>query len=201
MPFSRKLDLEDLLHPPYAPFIPRLHLPHTDPYAHYFHPSSPRFPFLFLDIQKPSLSMHSYITQTLVLLLQASRLFALPTPDNNGSGAATSNNDGSRIVGGEDVESIDSYPWLVSLQEMGEHNCGGSLIAPNLVLTAAHCSNHYYGIEHLKVSAHRYNITKATIEEEGFDFDVVEIFKHPNYTSGGWIGAVSSKKPPSTTLP
>ncbi len=45
----------------------------------------------------------------------------------------------SRIIGG--VESVaNSYPWIVSLQTQdGEHFCGASLIAPDWVMTAAHC--------------------------------------------------------------
>lgn len=44
----------------------------------------------------------------------------------------------SRIVGGENVR-IDHYPWQVSLQIGGNHFCGGSVIHPDWVLTAAHC--------------------------------------------------------------
>lgn len=35
---------------------------------------------------------------------------------------------------------LDAYPWIVSLQRAdGSHLCAGSAIAPDLVLTAAHC--------------------------------------------------------------
>ncbi|XP_050503534.1 trypsin-1-like isoform X1 [Diabrotica virgifera virgifera] len=45
---------------------------------------------------------------------------------------------GGKIVGG--VESdIDFYPYQLSLQYLGLHSCGASLIAPTWVLTAAHC--------------------------------------------------------------
>lgn len=44
-----------------------------------------------------------------------------------------------RIVNGFDA-SIHRYPYTVSLQEFESHFCGASVIAPDLVLSAAHCS-------------------------------------------------------------
>nr|XP_008539187.1 PREDICTED: chymotrypsin-like elastase family member 2A [Equus przewalskii] len=47
-----------------------------------------------------------------------------------------------RVVGGENVRP-NSWPWQVSLQYSSSgqwrHTCGGSLVANNWVLTAAHC--------------------------------------------------------------
>ena len=43
-----------------------------------------------------------------------------------------------RITGGEDVR-IETTPWQVALLWDGRQRCGGSIIAPNFILTARHC--------------------------------------------------------------
>jgi secreted trypsin-like serine protease len=49
--------------------------------------------------------------------------------------------DGQKVVNGVDAPK-DKYPWVVALETRVEgqsFSCGGSLIAPGYVLTAAHC--------------------------------------------------------------
>lgn len=49
------------------------------------------------------------------------------------------------IIGGTTVSSAAKYPWFVALPQTSgttsPPTCGGSLIAPNVVLTAAHCGD------------------------------------------------------------
>merc|ERR1719445_2195438 len=69
------------------------------------------------------------------------------TSSGSGAGATTSSSGTckcgikktSRIVGGSETE-INEYPWMASIADSQESQfCGGTLIASQWVLTAAHC--------------------------------------------------------------
>lgn len=64
---------------------------------------------------------------SLALLATGTALAALPAPGIS-----------PQIVGGADATD-GQYPFLLSLQYGDQHICGASLIAPDRVLTAAHC--------------------------------------------------------------
>ncbi|KAG7226117.1 hypothetical protein INR49_018728, partial [Caranx melampygus] len=44
----------------------------------------------------------------------------------------------SRAAGGQQA-SLSSWPWQASLQVAGSHRCGGAIISPYWIVTAAHC--------------------------------------------------------------
>lgn len=83
-----------------------------------------------------------------------------------------------RVVNGTD-SNIEDYPFMISLRgSTGSHSCGGTLISPLWVLTAAHCVQrdgpaNYYNIQHSSTVI-------SPVATEGV-IEAAEIFSHPNY--------------------
>ena len=73
-----------------------------------------------------------------------------------------------RIVGGNPVNTNKTYPWMVDAG-----GCGASLVAPNVVLTAAHCG---------PISSVRIGRYDKSAQNENYEsFVVIENLYHPNY--------------------
>ncbi|XP_066304565.1 plasminogen-like isoform X2 [Branchiostoma lanceolatum] len=84
----------------------------------------------------------------------------------------------NRIVGGEDAV-YGSWPWQVSLLTSGTHNCGGSIIAPNWILTAAHCLRSGVSLTIQGGSHYR----RSNDEPYQRNYDVSRIIIHEDYNS------------------
>lgn len=76
------------------------------------------------------------------------------------------------IVNGIEVNPPFKYPWMVA---MG--GCGGTLVAPNIVLSAAHCINAFSSVQ-----IGRHNKWDSTEIYE--TFGVLQKIPHPSYNGG-----------------
>ncbi|XP_017773893.1 PREDICTED: trypsin-2-like [Nicrophorus vespilloides] len=81
-----------------------------------------------------------------------------------------------RIVGGENA-TIEQYQYQVSLQFLGEHVCGGSIVSSKYVVTAAHCTNGF------SYSSFSINAGSSNLNSGGVNIAVKKILPHPKFNS------------------
>lgn len=108
-----------------------------------------------------------------------------------------------RIVGGDDT-TIEEYPWQISMTSFGSHRCGGSILSPTKIITAAHCVRGvqipYIGVRagsSLRTSGGVHILVRRIIEHENynvpiyFDNDIALMFMESAFTFGAGIQAVA----------
>lgn len=113
---------------------------------------------------------------TIALLLQAIVCASDAADTSGGPGEITP----TSIVGGHTIDPNFKYPWMASLREDNSHFCGGVLLNPTTLLTAAHCSQ-FTSTEGLTVTVHRNDLRKTVAQEQGALFTVKSIKAHPKY--------------------
>ncbi|CAF2376373.1 unnamed protein product [Rotaria sp. Silwood2] len=87
-----------------------------------------------------------------------------------------------KIVGGESAVDL-SWGWAISLQRSGSHFCGGSIISPLHIITAAHCvPNSATIISDAKVVA-SIDILSQSTSSTAQVRSITNVFSHPNYNS------------------
>jgi secreted trypsin-like serine protease len=113
-------------------------------------------------------------TSTLVLLVAALAALSVTAAQAGGASKAKAR---AAVVGGE-AAPAGRYPWMVALSR----GCGGTLIAPDRVLTAGHC------VEDLRVADLRLfvgarNRRPGTYRYDGIAVRAVDVATHPGYRS------------------
>ncbi|XP_014640624.1 PREDICTED: ovochymase-2 [Ceratotherium simum simum] len=86
----------------------------------------------------------------------------------------------SRIIGGSQVEK-GSYPWQVSLKRRQKHVCGGTIISPQWVITAAHCVANRNIASTLNVTAGEHDLDHVEPGEQTLTIETIII--HPYFST------------------
>uniref|UniRef100_U5EUN9 Phenoloxidase-activating factor 2 n=1 Tax=Corethrella appendiculata TaxID=1370023 RepID=U5EUN9_9DIPT len=106
---------------------------------------------------------------------------------------------GFRITGNRDSESeYGEFPWMVAILKMelfldhpiSVYLCGGSIIHPSVILTAAHCVQNKKAAD-LKIRAAEWDTQTTNEIYPTQDRQVAEIIVHENYYKGGLFNDVA----------
>lgn len=85
-----------------------------------------------------------------------------------------------KIVGGS-FTPIEAHPWVAAIFRRGNRfNCGGTLIAPCWVVSAAHCFNEIKDIQHLSVYLGKTAINETDADREQ-RFTVEKLIVHQKF--------------------
>ena len=88
---------------------------------------------------------------------------------------------GTRIISGQNALP-NSWPWMVQIGNERGHHCGGALVHPEWVVTAAHCVYWEQSPSHLPnyklvLGEHQRSVKEGTEQV----FGVRQIIAHPKY--------------------
>ncbi|KAI9028428.1 trypsin-like cysteine/serine peptidase domain-containing protein [Hyaloraphidium curvatum] len=89
------------------------------------------------------------------------------------------------IAGGSPVRNPAAYnAFLAVVLFDGAFYCGGALIAPNVLLTAGHCTfdgTASIAPSRLRVATHRTNLLYTTAQEGGNEYAVTQVLRNPRF--------------------
>lgn len=117
----------------------------------------------------------------------------------------------SWIVGGQNAAE-GQYPWIGDMRTDGSHLCGSSLIAPQWVLTAAHCcfspfSGQLADTSEISFRFNTINTNGPVNANGGLERNTARIFVHPLYdeseffTNGYDIALIRLSQPVTAIAP
>ncbi|WP_372880231.1 serine protease [Psychromonas sp.] len=98
----------------------------------------------------------------------------------------------TRIVGGQESD-INQFPWAVSLKDSTtqKHFCGGSLIAKQWVLTAAHCLDDLQSVSQITATIGEYDLDSIPATTA---IEIEQFYIHPDYTSSPPVNDIALLK-------
>ena len=68
--------------------------------------------------------------------------------------------------------NINQVPYIVNIRRNGQRTCGGSILSPEIILTAAHC---------IEIPGNYTILSGSSNRNQGISHNIIRITVHPHY--------------------